>query len=62
MDVTNVHEGASYAFRVCAENAMGKGPWVECPAVLCQDPVGKLSDKSNIKVYSKCFHNTICIS
>lgn len=52
MDVTNVHEAASYAFRVCAENAMGKGPWVECPSVLCQDPIGTYIQLKNTSIYA----------
>lgn len=45
----NVVQGATYAFRVCAENEVGKGPFVYCPPVLCQDALSKISNQSFFK-------------
>jgi len=39
IDVTNVIEGATYTFRVCAVNDMGSGVFTETLPVLCQQPL-----------------------
>nr|XP_039265200.1 titin-like [Styela clava] len=53
VEASNVVVGCTYAFRICAENDVGKGPWVECPPVLCEDPLDVPSHPEYLRVVEK---------
>uniref|UniRef100_H2YLE9 Titin n=1 Tax=Ciona savignyi TaxID=51511 RepID=H2YLE9_CIOSA len=53
MDVTNVLEGATYSFRISAENDLGKGPLTESIPVLCAEPLVVPGRPENLRIEEK---------